>query len=169
RSRPGCVATRSLSPLSNRLRHSAGTASGFSRYSSSRSRSYPELRPSTSVMNVHFCSTSGTPGAASASVERMGGYDRDHHRGHEARGGEEDGEGGETAVPAADARRDEREDERERDDADRAVGEREGAGEDRDGGEEAGDRVARLVALDRLGGLVAHPTGVAVRRRRTRA
>ena len=38
RSRPGWVATSSLPPLSNSSRHSAGTASGFSRYSSSTSR-----------------------------------------------------------------------------------------------------------------------------------
>ena len=38
RARPGCVATSSLSPLSKSRRHSSGTASGFSRYWSSRSR-----------------------------------------------------------------------------------------------------------------------------------
>ena len=38
RPRAGCVATSSLSPLSKSRRHSSGTASGFSRYWSSRSR-----------------------------------------------------------------------------------------------------------------------------------
>ena len=38
RASPGWVATSSLEPLSKSARHSVGTASGFSRYSSSRSR-----------------------------------------------------------------------------------------------------------------------------------
>ena len=148
RARPGWVATSSLAPLSNSVRHSLGTASGFSRYCSRSALAKPAFRPSTSCMLTVFVVPPGyPPGAARfrGSEQRMVGDDGRRHPDHEAGAADPDRERRQALVPAAHRRRDQGEQQRCRDQPAGAVGDADQAREDGQGRKQARDRVGRDV------------------------
>src|SRR5205823_1468980 len=142
RASPGWVATSSLEPLSNSSRHSSGTASGFSRYCSRIALAKPALSPSTSCML-----TSLLYQRRSLSGRRLWLEDRvvrdhgDREAADEAEGSGNDRELRQARMAAAHRRRDEREQDREGNQPHRVVDEPDQAGEDRESGQEAGNRV----------------------------
>src|SRR5439155_14717342 len=135
RTSPGCVASSSLSPLSKSARHSAGTESGFSRYSSSSWPAKPAFSASTSlVLTVPLYQ----PDAGVPLVQRVFGQHRDRHPDDEADRGDDHRDERQAAVAGSHPRRDQGEDHRERDQLDGLIGEGDRTRDDRDHREEVG-------------------------------
>src|SRR5438034_1229841 len=128
RAMPGCVATSWDSPLSNSARHSDGTASGFSRYSSRRARAYPAFRPSTSCVLTPVL-YQGRPAYPSRSEERVVSQDLQSRADDEADPDDRIADGDDARLLAAHHRRDEEQHEHDRRDPKRAVEELERPGE----------------------------------------
>src|SRR5262249_59503906 len=146
RAMPGWVATSWDSPLSKSARHSGGTASGFSRYSSRRARAYPAFRPSTScVLTPELYQ--GCQSRPPDSEERVVRYDLQRGTDDEADADERPGDGNDARLLAAHHGGDQEENDRNRRQAERAVQELEHARKDRERREQAGDRLVGRRAL----------------------
>src|SRR5919197_579453 len=142
RASPGCVATSSLAPLSNRLRHSAGTASGFSRYCSRRTPANPAFRPSTSrIVTVFVVAPAFPPGAEGPLEDRVLRQYGDRHPDDEAETTDGKRKGGEARMAAAHRRRHERECEGKWDYPHGAIGDADQAHEQRERCQQPGDRL----------------------------
>ena len=137
RTRPGWLRKRASGSLSNRWRHSSGTALGLSRYCSRSSAAYPVFSPSTSGRPI----TTPVVAGALRLPEGMA-------RGHRHREPEEEADGADhhrrkrkLLALAGHPRRDQGDRGRREDQPQRVPRDPDQAHEDRDRGEVTGDRL----------------------------